>query len=63
MNKNKDYIALLDVAKLNLAEKLNQKIREYKEEHTPINKSELAVLLHDRQQLFLFNIAVIDKYL
>ena len=64
MNRNdKDYTCLIDIAKLNLSKKLNIKTKQYQE--TPNNnlKNEMIELLKDRQQLFLFNTSVIEKYL
>lgn len=62
-NSNIDYQVLLDDAKLNLSNKLNEKIEEYKNNPTAEKKREIAILINDRQQLFLFNKKVIEKYL
>lgn len=62
-DKSLDYQILLDEAKINLSNKLNEKIEEYKKSPTAEKKGEIAILMNDRQQLFLFNKEIIKKYL
>ena len=56
-------VSLIKGQKLNLSKELNIKTKQYQE--TPNNnlKNEMIELLKDRQQLFLFNTSVIEKYL
>lgn len=62
-DKDLDYQVLMDEAKLNLSHKLSRKIEEYKSNPTLERKSEIAILMNDRQQLFLFDKNIIKKYL
>jgi len=62
-NKNIDYIDLIEIAKINLANKLNEKVEEYKKERTPELKREVAKLMQDREELYKLNKKVIEKYI
>lgn len=63
MSENIDCIALMDIAKVNLANKINRVRCEYKINPTDRLKKELIELTNDRRELFLFNQEVIKKYL
>lgn len=63
MNKSKDYITLMDIAKINLSGIINAKMKEYKNAHKAELKEEIIKLLNDRKELFMFNQNVIEKYL
>ncbi len=58
-----DYINLMDVAKMNLNNCINDTINLYKEKHTPEIKMQLINLIYDRKKLFLFDKKIIEKYL
>lgn len=58
-----DYINLMDVAKMNLNNCINDTINLYKEKHTPEIKMQLINLIYDRKKLFLFDKKIIKKYL
>ena len=58
-----DYISLIDIAKLNLTNLINNKMSEYKKLPNPDLKCQIIDLFNDRKQLFLFNKNVIEKYL
>lgn len=58
-----DYINLMDVAKMNLNNCINDTINLYKEKHTPEIKKQLINLIYDRKKLFLFDKKIIEKYL
>jgi len=62
MKDNMDYIDKIKIAKINLTNKLNKKIDEYKKEHTAERKREIAELMIDKRELYLFNKKVIEKY-
>lgn len=62
-NKNIDYIDLIEIAKINLANKLNEKVEEYKKERTPELKREVAKLMQDREEIYKLNKKVIEKYI
>ena len=63
MNSNIDYINLMDVAKINLAKKINDVVDLYKKEKTIERKQELINLIEDRKRIFLFDKITIEKYL
>lgn len=64
MKENKmDYRYMIEIAKINLIEKLNEKMREYKEEPNIQTKKEILELMKDRRQLFLFDTVIIEKYI
>ena len=63
MTEDIDYISLLDVAKMNLNERINETMRLYKEQKDSSKKKELINLLNDRQNIFLFDKETIRKYL
>lgn len=58
-----EYSYLIDDAKLNLAEQINKKMEEYKVNPTEEIKKAIIILMQDRQKLFLFDKAVIEKYI
>ena len=62
-NKNIDYIDLIEIAKINLENKLNEKVEEYKKERTPELKREVAKLMQDREEIYKLNKKVIEKYI
>ncbi len=62
-NKNIDYIDLIEIAKINLANKLNEKVEEYKKERTPELKREVAKLMQEREEIYKLNKKVIEKYI
>ena len=62
-NKNIDYIDLIEIAKINLANKLNEKVEEYKKERTPELKREVAKLMQEREDIYKLNKKVIEKYI
>lgn len=63
MTEDIDYVSLLDVAKMNLNERINETMRLYKEQNDSSKKKELINLLNDRQNIFLFDKETIRKYL
>lgn len=63
MTEDIDYVSLLDVAKMNLNERINETMRLYKEQKDSSQKKELINLLNDRQNIFLFDKETIRKYL
>lgn len=63
MTEDIDYVSLLDVAKMNLNERINETMRLYKEQKDSSKKKELINLLDDRQNIFLFDKETIRKYL
>jgi hypothetical protein len=63
MTEDIDYVSLLDVAKMNLNERINETMRLYKEQKDSAKKKELINLLNDRQNIFLFDKETIRKYL
>lgn len=63
MKKNIDYINLMDIAKINLNEKINNAMNAYKKERNSERKIELIKLLNDRKRLFFFDKEIIEKYL
>ena len=63
MTEDIDYVSLLDVAKMNLNERINETMRLYKEQKDSSKKKELINLLNDRQIIFLFDKETIRKYL
>lgn len=63
MNQSIDYISLMDIAKINLSNILNNKMAEYRKSPNHELKKELMNLVNDRKELFLFNTEVIEKYL
>ena len=63
MTEDIDYVSLLDVAKMNLNERINETMILYKEQKDSSKKKELINLLNDRQNIFLFDKETIRKYL
>ena len=63
MTEDIDYVSLLDVAKMNLNERINETMRLYEEQKDSSKKEELINLLNDRQNIFLFDKETIRKYL
>jgi len=63
MSEYIDYINLMDVAKMNLNNCINDTINLYKEKQTPEIKMQLINLIYDRKKLFLFDKKIIEKYL
>ena len=63
MSEYIDYINLMDVAKMNLNNCINDTINLYKEKHTSEIKTKLINLIYDRKKLFLFDKKIIEKYL
>ena len=63
MTEDIDYVSLLDVAKMNLNERINETMRLYKEQKDSSKKKYLINLLNDRQNIFLFDKETIRKYL
>lgn len=63
MSEYIDYINLMDVAKMNLNNCINDTINLYKEKHTSEIKMQLINLIYDRKKLFLFDKKIIEKYL
>lgn len=63
MGENIDYIALMDIAKINLTNKINEERKKYKNTPNEESKKELIRLTNDRQKLFLFDTDTIKKYL
>lgn len=63
MTEDIDYVSLLDVAKMNLNERINETMRLYKEQKDSSKKKKLINLLNDRQNIFLFDKETIRKYL
>lgn len=63
MEKNIDYITLMDIAKINLSDKINYRMKEYKKSNNLDLKREIIYLLNDRKEIFLFNKKIIEKYL
>ena len=63
MDNKIDYRYLIDDAKINLSLKLKNKINQYKQHPTKELKIDILQLIQDRQNLFLFNINTIQKYL
>ena len=64
MIENKiDYKYLVDDAKINLSTQLNKKMNEYKKNPNKELKKDILQLMKDRQNIFLFDINTIIKYL
>ena len=63
MTEDIDYVSLLDVAKMNLNERINETMRLYEEQKDSSKKEDLINLLNDRQNIFLFDKETIRKYL
>lgn len=58
-----DNVDLIDIAKTNLSELINEKKEEYKINKTKQVREELLELLKDRDEILLFNREVIKKYI
>lgn len=58
-----DYRDLIDIAKLNLMQKINLKMKEYYERPNDEIKKEIINLLKEKQKLYLFDVEIIKKYL
>ena len=58
-----DYRDLIDIAKLNLIQKINLKMKEYYERPNDEIKKEIINLLKEKQKLYLFDVEIIKKYL
>ena len=52
MTEDIDYVSLLDVAKMNLNERINETMRLYKEQKDSSQKKELINLLNDSLVLY-----------
>ena len=63
MEEKIDYINLIDIAKINLNNNINQTIKLYKEQKSSEIKSKLIDLIYDRKKIFLFDKETIRKYL
>lgn len=63
MELNMDYTDLMDIAKINLSNIINNKMKEYRLHQTVELKNELINLLNERKELFMFNKKIIDKYI
>ena len=63
MEEKIDYINLIDIAKINLNNNINQTVKLYKKQKSPEIKSKLIDLIHDRKKIFLFDKGTIRKYL
>ena len=63
MEEKIDYISLMDVAKINLNNLINDAMELYKKEKNSEAKRKLISLIYDRNNLFLFDKKTIKKYL
>lgn len=63
MKTNINYISLIDIAKINLSNKFNYKLQEYKKNQTSELKEDIIKLVQDRKKIFLFDKDIINKYL
>mgnify|MGYP001861112868 CR=1 FL=1 len=63
MEEKIDYINLIDVSKMNLNNYINIAMQNYKENRSKEDKDRLIELINDRKKLFLFDKAIIKKYL
>ena len=58
-----DYINLMDIAKINLNNCINDTMVKYNKQKDFQTKKELMNLFYDRKRLFLFDKETIKKYL
>lgn len=63
MDKEIDYRDFIDIAKISLANKINEKMAEYKSNPSIELKKEIIKLMQDRKELYLFNLDVVKKYI
>lgn len=63
MKEKIDYINLIDIAKINLSNCINDTVEQYKKEKSPEIKTKLINLIYDRKNMFLFDKKTIEKYL
>lgn len=58
-----NYVDKIEIAKINLTNKLNEKVDEYKKERTAERKREIAELMQDKREIYLSNKRIIEKYI
>lgn len=63
MKENIDYINLMNIAKINLSNSINDNMELYKKQKNPETKRKLMNLIYDRKNIFLFDKETIKKYL
>lgn len=63
MEEKIDYINLIDIAKVNLNNCINDTVELYKKQKDPEIKRELINLIYDRKRMLLFDKETIKKYL
>lgn len=63
MKEKIDYINLMDIAKTNLNNLINDTMELYKKRKDYETKGKLINLINDRRNIFLFNKETIRKYL
>lgn len=63
MEEKIDYINLMDIAKENLNDCINETMELYKKQNKPEIKKKLIRLMSDRRMIFLFDKKTIKKYL
>ena len=63
MNNEIDYISLMDIAKLNLNNCINNAIKNYEIKKDVETRRKLVHLIYDRKKIFLLNKETIKKYL
>lgn len=63
MKENIDYINLMNIAKINLSNCINDNMELYKKQKNPETKRKLMNLIYDRKNIFLFDKETIKKYL
>lgn len=63
MEEKIDYVNLMDIAKINLSNLINEAANLYKKEKNSENKNRLISLIYDRNKIFLFDKEIIKKYL
>lgn len=63
MEEKNDYVNLMDIAKRNLTNLINEATKLYKKEKNDETKRKLMSLINDRNNLFLFDKETIKKYL
>ena len=63
MTEKVDYINLMDIAKMNLNNHINETMEIYKIQKKPEIKRKLIALMYDRKNIFLFDKDTIKKYL
>ena len=63
MKENIDYINLMNIAKINLSNSINDNMELYKKQKNHETKRKLMNLIYDRKNIFLFDKETIKKYL